>query len=111
MSLATIASWLGSLYGRGGNGMALVTLKMAVLAPTPRAMVSAAVSAKIGLFRSVRPANASSRSAIPLPPTWAAAAKRIVPPLPPIWFESLPQRLLLGDADRYPAQTRSLGRP
>jgi len=34
-----------------------VTLKMAVLAPTPGAMARAAVSANTGLFRSVRPAN------------------------------------------------------
>jgi hypothetical protein len=40
---------------------------MAVLAPTPKAMVSAAVSAKTGLFRSVRPANARSRSDIVAP--------------------------------------------
>src|SRR5579885_1873555 len=37
-----------------------MTLKMAVLAPTPRAMVSAAVRAKTGLLRRDRPASASS---------------------------------------------------
>src|SRR2546429_6076314 len=84
------------LYGRGRNKTALVTLKMAVLAPTPRAMVSAAVSAKIGLFRSVRPANASSRSAILPPHSSAAAAQRIVPPLSPMGFETLRQRRLWG---------------
>src|SRR6266566_3839973 len=96
MSLAAMTSRSGSLYGRGRNRTALVTLKMAVLAPTPRAMVSAAVSAKIGLFRSVRPANASSRSAILPPHSSAAAAQRIAPPLPPMGFETLRQRLLWG---------------
>jgi hypothetical protein len=41
---------------------------MAVLAPTPKAMVSAAVIAKTGLFRSVPPANARSCNDILLPP-------------------------------------------
>src|SRR6266403_398085 len=49
-SLQAMTKRLGSLYGRGRNSTALVTLKIAVLAPTPRAMVSAAVSAKIGFF-------------------------------------------------------------
>src|SRR6266566_1722579 len=96
MSLAAMTSRSGSLYGRGRNRTALVTLKMAVLAPTPRAMVSAAVSAKIGLLRSVRPANASSRSAILPPHSSAATAQRIVPPLSPMGFETLRQRLLWG---------------
>src|SRR2546423_2435672 len=47
---------------------------MAVLAPTPMAMVSAAVSAKTGLFRSVRPANARSRNDILPPHSLAAVA-------------------------------------
>jgi hypothetical protein len=59
-----MTSWSGFWYGRGRSSTALATLKMAVLAPTPKAIVSAAVSAKIGLFRSVRPANRSSRNDI-----------------------------------------------
>src|SRR5258708_37970317 len=92
----------GSSYGRGRNSTALVTLKSAVLAPTPKAMVSAAVSAKIGLFRSVRPANPSSRRAILQPHSRAAAALRIVPRLPPIGFESLRQRLLTQTHSDWP---------
>ena len=74
-SLAAMTSRSGSLYGRARNRTALVTLKMAVLAPTPRAIVSAAVNAKIGLFRSVRPANARSRKGI-VPPHPSAAPRK-----------------------------------
>src|SRR5580700_2077341 len=48
---------------------------MAVLAPTPKAMVSAAVNAKTGLFRRVRPANARSRKDIAPPQPSALAPK------------------------------------
>lgn len=44
-----------------------MTLKVAVLAPTRKAIVTAAVSVKIGLFRSVRPANTKLLGAM-LPP-------------------------------------------
>lgn len=44
-----------------------MTLKVAVLAPTRKAIVTAAVSVKIGLFRSVRPANAKFLGAMLLP--------------------------------------------
>lgn len=44
-----------------------MTLKVAVLAPTRKAIVTAAVSVKIGLFRSVRPANTKFLGAM-LPP-------------------------------------------
>src|SRR5216683_7690924 len=107
MSLATMTSRSGSLYGRGRNSTALVTLKMAVLAPTPRAMVSAAVSAKIGLFRSVRPANARSRNGILPPHSKALAALRILPPLSAIGFEFLGKRLLSGMWEWLRAQTGS----
>src|SRR5712692_7387686 len=107
MSLAAMTSRLGSLYGRGRNRTALVTLKMAVLAPTPRAMVSAAVSAKIGLFRSVRPANARSRNGILPPHSKALAALRILPPLSAIGFEFLGKRLLSGMWEWLRAQTGS----
>src|SRR6266576_5911735 len=83
-SLQAITRRSGSLYGSGRKSTALVTLKIAVLAPTPNAIVSAAVSAKIGLFRSVRPANARSRNGIFPPHLPAAAAVRILPPSPPI---------------------------
>src|SRR5207248_4482709 len=56
----------------------LVTLKMSVLAPTPKAMVSAAVSAKTGLFRKVRPAKAKSRNGIFPPHSPAVVAPRIL---------------------------------
>src|SRR5262245_50844797 len=74
----------GSLYGSGRSSTAFVTLKIAVLAPIPSAIVSAAVSVKTGLRRSVRNANARS-CIIPAPyraPTPAAdpAARRCVPP-------------------------------
>src|SRR5258707_6907348 len=52
---------------------------MAVLAPTPKAMVSAAVSAKTGLFRKVRPAKARSRNGIFPPHSPAVVAPRILP--------------------------------
>jgi hypothetical protein len=45
-----------------------VTLKIAVLAPTPSAIVIAAVKVKIGLFRSARNPNAKSRNRFTLPP-------------------------------------------
>jgi len=45
----------------------ILTLKIAVLVPTPKAIVSTAVSAKTGLFRSVRAANDRSCNAI-VPP-------------------------------------------
>src|SRR5256885_9444433 len=66
---------------------------MAVLAPTPRAMVSAAVSAKTGLFRSVRPANARSRNDILPPHSLAAVALGMLPPLFPLAFEFFLRRL------------------
>src|SRR6266481_3102654 len=77
---------------------------MAVLAPTPRAMVTAAVSAKMGLFRSVRPANARPRNGILPPHSRAVAALGILPPLSPIGFEFLRKRLLSGRGDGYQAQ-------
>src|SRR6266403_82482 len=78
---------------------------MAVLAPTPRAMVSAAVSAKMGLFRSVRPANARSRNGIVPPHSRAVAALRILRPLSPIGFEFLRKRGNRGTvADRRSAR-------
>src|SRR5260370_7397772 len=52
---------------------------MAVLAPTTKAMVSAAVSAKTGLFRKVRPAKARSRNGIFPPHSPAVVASRILP--------------------------------
>ena len=72
-SLQAITRRSGSLYGSGRKSTALVTLKIAVLAPTPNAIVSAAVSAKIGLFRSVRPANARSCNGIFPPPSRSGA--------------------------------------
>ena len=46
----------GSAKGSGRNITALTTLKIAVLAPTPSASVTAATRVKPGLFRSARPA-------------------------------------------------------
>src|SRR5438270_11527998 len=80
---------------------------MAVLAPTPKAMVKAAVSAKTGLFRSVRPANARSRNGIVPPHSRADVALRILPSLSPIGFEFLRKRLLSGCGNSYLARTRS----
>src|SRR5215510_178389 len=54
----------GSRYGSARSSTALVTLKMAVLAPTPKAMVSAAVKANTGLLRNTRAATARSRKSI-----------------------------------------------
>src|SRR5437016_14499725 len=82
---------------------------MAVLEPTPRAIVNAAVSAKIGLFRSVRPANARSRNGIVPPHSRAVAALRILAPLSPSGFEFLRKRRLSEWGNCYPAQTRSRG--
>src|SRR6266702_5973052 len=95
-SLQAMTRRSGSLYGSGRKSTALVTLKIAVLAPTPNAIVSAAVSAKIELLRSVRPANARSCSGILPPHSREAAALRILPPLQPIGFESLRRRQLSG---------------
>lgn len=53
------------LPARKGTGF--MTLKVAVLTPTRKAIVTAAVSVKIGLFRSVRPANAKFFDAMLLP--------------------------------------------
>src|SRR5580704_7291598 len=64
MSLIAITSRSGWSYGSGRSRTAFATLKMAVLAPTPKAIVRMAVSAKTGLFRSVRAARASSRMSI-----------------------------------------------
>src|SRR6266478_1815814 len=78
-SLQAMTRRSGFWYGRGRSSTALVTLKMAVLAPTPKAMVSAAVSAKTGLFRKVRPAKARSRNGIFPPHSPAVVAPRILP--------------------------------
>src|SRR5712691_6657977 len=48
---------------------------MAVLVPMPKAIVNAAVSAKIGLLLKVRPANARSRKVIVAPDESAIARK------------------------------------
>src|ERR1700741_4038677 len=53
----------------GRRSTALGTLKMAVLAPMPKAMVSAAVSAKMGFLRSVRKAKVTSCDVI-VAPEW-----------------------------------------
>ena len=42
----------GSAYGRGFNSTPLTTLKMALLAPIPRASVSTATSVNAGLLKS-----------------------------------------------------------
>src|SRR4029077_19035278 len=57
----------GFLYGSGRRRTALVTLKIAVLAPIPRAMVRMAVAAKTGLLRRVRSAYRMSRSSMGAP--------------------------------------------
>src|ERR1700730_5784305 len=70
----------------------------------PNAMVSAAVSAKTGLFRRVRPANCSRNGILP-DHSRAAVAQRI--PLRPLFLSSLLQTSwqdpvlpsLLGDQD------------
>src|SRR6187397_1991609 len=51
----------GSLYGSGRSSTALVTLKMAVLAPMPSAMVDAAVRVTMGFLRRALAAKMSSR--------------------------------------------------
>ena len=48
-------------YGSGRSRIALMTLKIAVLAPIPSASVATATSVKPGEFRSVRAANRTSR--------------------------------------------------
>src|SRR5437016_852442 len=83
---------------------------MAVLAPTPMAMVSPAVSAKTGLFRSVRPANARSCNDILPPHSLAAVALGMLPPCfqsRSSFFSEMP---LPGYGHGYLAQTRSRGR-
>src|SRR5438876_12288698 len=80
---------------------------MAVLAPTPNAMVKAAVSAKTGLFRRVRPANARSCNDILLPHSWTVAALRILPLLSPIGFEFLRECFLSGCGNVHPANAFS----
>src|SRR5260370_31498137 len=52
---------------------------MAVIAATPKAMVSAAASAKTGLVRKVRPAKAKSRNGIFPPHSPDVVAPRILP--------------------------------
>ena len=58
------ASWPGSLYGSGRSSTALTTLKIAVVAPMPRASVMSAVSVNAGLLRSVRTPKAKSFSQV-----------------------------------------------
>ena len=50
----------GSWYGNGRSNTVLTTLKIAVVAPMPSAMVTIAVAAKPGLLRRVRAACARS---------------------------------------------------
>src|SRR5437016_12312887 len=56
----TNASRFGSLNGGGRSSTALITLKMAVLAPMPSASVSTATVAKPGFLNSWRIANFKS---------------------------------------------------
>ncbi len=54
----------GSLYGSGRSRTLLVTVKIAVLAPIPSAIVSAAATVKTGLRRRVRAAKTRSRKSM-----------------------------------------------
>src|SRR5207249_5214961 len=83
---------------------------MAVLAPTPNAMVKAAVSAKTGLFRRVRPANARSCNDILLPHSWTVAALRILPLLSPIGFAFLRECFLWECGNVHPEGASSKSR-
>jgi hypothetical protein len=60
MSPQARTSRSGLRYGSGRSSTASVTLKIAVLAPMPSAMVATAVSANAGLLRNVRHANERS---------------------------------------------------
>ena len=59
----------GSRYGRSLSSTAFVTLKMAVLAPMPSAIVDTAATVKTGPRRSVRIANVRSLRSMVMPPT------------------------------------------
>ena len=50
----TITSWSGFLKGSGRNKTAFTTLKIALLAPMPRARALTATTVNPGFFRSVR---------------------------------------------------------
>jgi hypothetical protein len=54
VALQILTSWPGFENGSGRSITALTTLKIAVLAPTPRASVIAATSVNPGLLRSDR---------------------------------------------------------
>ena len=60
MSVSIIARRSGSVYGSGRSSTALTTLKIAVLAPMPRAIVRMAVTVNAGFLRSVRAAKERS---------------------------------------------------
>src|SRR5580698_6144563 len=64
-----------SRYGKGRSRTAWITLKMAVLAPTPRAVARTAAAINPGLRRKVRRAKRRSAS-IFLRPLWHAGAAR-----------------------------------
>src|SRR5580704_1043977 len=74
ISLQAMTRRWGSFRGSGRKSTALVTLNMAVLAPTPKIMVNIAVSAKMEFFLRVRPANTRSRKDI-VPPHQLCFAK------------------------------------
>ncbi len=56
----TITRLSSSANGSGRNNMPFTTLKIAVLAPMPRAMVATATAVKAGLLRNDRMAKAKS---------------------------------------------------
>src|SRR5438552_10429231 len=57
MSVSIIANCSECVYASGRSSTALTTLKMAVLAPTPSAIVRTAVMVNAGFLRSVRAAK------------------------------------------------------
>ena len=56
LSIHTIASRSGAGYGSGRSSTPLATLKIALLAPIPSAIVNSAVAVNPGVRRSIRTA-------------------------------------------------------